>query len=179
MVYSPGTTFLEPVWIQLRVNAINVDRNLDSSVHLYYVVPSPDSNPLPVVVQCKQGFYLFSSMYVLQCVVCNCCCSPCSPIHGYSPAGLQQFGTAYPYPSVFGLPAAAQPSPPAQATALDSSHVMPQKEGPEGCNLFICHMPQDFKDADLYHLFMPFGAIISAKVFIDKITNKSKCFGEL
>ena len=33
--------------IQLRVNA---DRNPDSSVHLCYVVLSPDSNPLPVVV---------------------------------------------------------------------------------------------------------------------------------
>lgn len=96
-----------------------------------------------------------------------------SPIHGYSPAGLQQFGTtAYPYPSVFGVP--AQQS---TAAAMDTSQTLPQKEGPEGCNLFIYHLPQDFGDADLYHLFMPFGAIISAKVFIDKITNKSKCFG--
>ena len=100
---------------------------------------------------------------------------PFSPIHGYSPAGLQQFGTtAYPYPSVFGVP--AQQS---TAAAMDTSQTLPQKEGPEGCNLFIYHLPQDFGDADLYHLFMPFGAIISAKVFIDKITNKSKCFGML
>lgn len=101
--------------------------------------------------------------------------SLCSPIHGYSPANLQQFNTAYPYHGIFGLPTPPQSTPEA-AAALDT-HTMPQKEGPEGCNLFIYHLPQDFGDADLYHLFMPFGAIISAKVFIDKVTNKSKCFG--
>nr|XP_043874523.1 CUGBP Elav-like family member 1 isoform X2 [Solea senegalensis] len=83
-------------------------------------------------------------------------------------SGIQQYAAAAAIPSLY-----SQSLLPQQSVSAAGS----QKEGPEGANLFIYHLPQEFGDQDLLQMFMPFGNVVSAKVFIDKQTNLSKCFG--
>lgn len=94
------------------------------------------------------------------------------PMGGYDPHSMGAYGMPAP-----GMPppAGGMGAPPVQGGGGGGK----QSQGPPGANLFVYNIPIEFGDQELYSTFAPFGNVVSAKVFIDKNTQRSKGFGML
>jgi CUG-BP- and ETR3-like factor len=64
---------------------------------------------------------------------------------------------------------ATSPGPPIQTTASN--------KGPDGANLFIFHIPNHFTNLDMYHLFCPYGNLLSVRIMVERDTGRSRGFG--
>jgi RNA recognition motif. (a.k.a. RRM, RBD, or RNP domain) len=82
---------------------------------------------------------------------------PPSPLPG---GGMRLYGTNF---------AATSPGLPIQTTASN--------KGPDGANLFIFHIPNHYTNLDMYHLFLPFGNLLSVRIMVERETGRSRGFG--
>jgi hypothetical protein len=50
-------------------------------------------------------------------------------------------------------------------------------KGPDGANLFIFHIPNDFSNQEMYDMFAEFGNVLSARIMVEAETGRSRGFG--
>uniref|UniRef100_A0A7S2RD00 RRM domain-containing protein n=1 Tax=Mucochytrium quahogii TaxID=96639 RepID=A0A7S2RD00_9STRA len=119
--------------------------------------------------------------------------SPGVPLHHPQQAALGYNNSYYPtYPvhttppnSMYSYYQQQQMVPPHHRynSYASQMHYQPQQPtskqttGPLGANLFVFNFPRVYANSDLENAFAPFGNVLSATVFIDKLTQRSKCFG--
>ena len=85
---------------------------------------------------------------------------PSSPASGMRGDHLGIYGQNYP---------ATSPGHPIQTTASN--------KGPDGANLFIFHIPNHYTNLDMYHLFQPFGNLLSVRIMVERDSGRSRGFG--
>jgi CUG-BP- and ETR3-like factor len=50
-------------------------------------------------------------------------------------------------------------------------------KGPEGANLFVFHIPNDFSNQEMYEMFAQHGNVLSARIMVESDTGRSRGFG--
>ena len=114
--------------------------------------------------QAAQWGYPSPDMYGMTAV------SPLQPRPTMAYPGMPGGGARVPMPTYGGqYYPTASPGPPIQTTASN--------KGPDGANLFIFHIPNHFTNMDMYHLFSPYGTLLSVRIMVEKESGRSRGFG--
>ena len=64
-----------------------------------------------------------------------------------------------------------------ESNFFSNSQLAGENHGPEGCNLFVFHIPNEITNLDLFNYFSPFGNVLSARIMVDTGTGRSRGFG--